>query len=229
MSVQSDIELISIQSLENYAKKYHLSVTKTNELFSKHHVFEQIILQHEYLHQISSEEIFEFVESLLLNDPEELILYHGTVFNFDQINLSKSHNRRDFGIGFYTTLLESQAKEWAYRLSMRNQKNCYYVNTYSYKENKNLKIRRFTSLNEEWLEFIKENRSKGGLQHDYDIVIGPVADDNTMETIQLYIAGIITSKEAVDRLKYNKVNNQISFHTNKSLECLELIRRECYE
>ena len=112
---------------------------------------------------------------------------------------------------------------------MRNQKKCYCVNTYSYKENKNLKIRRFTSLNEEWLEFIKENRSKGGLQHDYDIVIGPVADDNTMETIQLYIAGIITSKEAVDRLKYNKVNNQISFHTNKSLECLELIRRECYE
>lgn len=46
-----------------------------------------------------------------------------------------------------------------------------------------LKVKRFDILNEEWLEFIKSNRSKGGLQHEYDVVIGPVADDNTMETV----------------------------------------------
>lgn len=84
-------------------------------------------------------------------------------------------------------------------------------------------------MNQEWLEFIKWNRSKGGLTHSYDIVIGPVADDNTMETIQLYIAGILSADEAVERLRYNynKVNNQISFHTEEALE--SLVRRVAYE
>ena len=59
--------------------------------------------------------------------------------------------------------------------------------------------------------------------------IGPVADDNTMEAIQLYIAGILSSDETVERLSYNKVNNQISFHTEKAIESLEFIRRLAYE
>jgi hypothetical protein len=81
----------------------------------------------------------------------------------------------------------------------------------------------------EWLEFVKENRIKGGLQHSYDVVIGPVADDNTMETVQLYMSGILSSTEAVERLKYNKLNNQVSFHTEKALELLKLVGRTTYE
>lgn len=41
----------------------------------------------------------------------------------------------------------------------------------------------------------------------YEDVIDSLADDNTMETIQLYITGILTANEAVERLRYNKVNN----------------------
>ena len=91
-----------------------------------------------------------------------------------------------------------------------------------------LKVKRFDRLNEEWLEFIKKNRSKGGLQHDYDVVIGPVADDNTMETVQLYMANILTAEEAVERLRYNKVNNQVSFHTERALQYVKLVRRVSY-
>ena len=90
-------------------------------------------------------------------------------------------------------------------------------------------IKYFDSLNEEWLEFIKENRIKGGLQHQYDVVIGPVADDNTMQTVQLYMSNILTATEAVERLKYSKVNNQVSFHSEKSLSCLRFIRRMKYD
>lgn len=86
-----------------------------------------------------------------------------------------------------------------------------------------MKIKRFTKLDKDWLEFIKENRLKGGIQHAYDVVIGPVADDKTMETIQLYLSGILTSKEAVERLRYSEVNNQVSFHTKKALEHLEFV------
>ena len=131
-------------------------------------------------------------------------------------------------MGFYTTIYESQAKEWAYRLSMRENKKEYYVYQFTYKILDDIKVKHFDGLSQEWLEFVKENRIKGGLQHNYDIVIGPVADDNTMETVQLYISGILTSKEAVERLRYSKVNNQISFHTQKGLSCLTLERRQHY-
>ena len=76
-----------------------------------------------------------------------------------------------------------------------------------FEENPVLNVKRFDALSEEWLEFIKENRSKGGLQHNYDVVIGPVADDNTMETVQLYIANILTASEAVERLRFRQVQS----------------------
>ena len=46
-----------------------------------------------------------------------------------------------------------------------------------------------------------------------------------METVQLYMSNILTAKEAVKRLKYNKVNNQVSFHTKNALKHLKLVRR----
>lgn len=227
--MQSDIELLSIQAMEVYAARNKLMPSEVNKVFHEHQVFEKIILQHEYLHQISFEEVMEFVERMITETTDELILFHGTVFDFDTIVLGKSHNRRDFGTGFYTTLLEQQAKEWGYRLSLRERTDKYYVHQYIFRETASMKIKRFDSLNKEWLEFIKKNRSEGGLQHDNDIVIGPVADDNTMETVQLYSTGILTADEAIERLKYNKVNNQVSFHTEKALSCLKLVGREVYE
>ena len=229
MSIQSDVEMLSIQAMETYALRNGITPKEVNELFHKHQVFEKIILQHEYLHQISFEEVMEFVNVSVNENSKELILFHGTVSNFNKVILEKSHNRRDFGTGFYTTLLEPQAKEWGYRLSLREKTSTYYVYQFIFAETDALKIQRFDSLNKEWLEFIKENRSKGGIQHNNDVVIGPVADDNTMETVQLYIAGILTSDEAVDRLKYSKVNNQVSFHTEKALKYLKFVGREIYE
>ena len=229
MSIRSDIEILSIQTMEQYAENNNMDIEDVMQLFYKHQIFEKIILQHEYLHQISFEEVMEFVEKALLDESKELLLYHGTAADFEQISLRKSHNRRDFGIGFYTTILEKQAKEWGYRLSLREKKKQYYVYQYIFRESDNLRVKRFNALDKEWLEFIKENRSKGGLQHSYDVVIGPVADDNTMETVQLYLTGILTANEAVERLKYNQVNNQVSFHTEKALRSLHFIRRERYE
>ena len=59
-------------------------------------------------------------------------------------------------------------------------------------------------------------------------MIGPVANDNTMQTVQLYLLGTITSEEAVERLKFNDVNNQVSFHTEKAISKLVLIKRSVY-
>ncbi|MCM1244798.1 MAG: DUF3990 domain-containing protein [Roseburia sp.] len=229
MSIQSDVELISVRAMEAYAKRNHMSGSETIELFHKHQVFEKIVLQHEYLHQVDFDEVMEYIEKVLEDDTHTIAVFHGTVSRFDKIDLSKSHDHRDFGVGFYTTILESQAKEWGYRLHLREKTKSYFVHQYYFEEKDTLSIKRFGGLNREWLEFIKENRSKGGLQHRYDVVIGPVADDNTMETVQLYMNGILTDSEAVERLRYNKVNNQVSFHTEKGLESLKFVRRDDYE
>lgn len=229
MSIQTDVEMLSIRAMETYAKCHHLSGEAATELFHKCQVFEKIMIQHEYLHQVDFEEVMEYVDKIVGEESKELIVYHGTTYDFKSVELVKSRNRRDFGRGFYTTILKSQAIEWGYRLSLREKAKCYYLYQYIFEENEILKIKRFDSLNKEWLEFIKRNRAKGGTQHTYDIVIGPVADDNTMETVQLYISGILTAEEAVKRLRYSKVNNQVSFHTEKALAYLRFIGREKYE
>lgn len=228
MSIQTDCEMLAVRAMEEYAKKHGLCGNAVVEVFHKNQVFENMMIQHEYLHQISFEEVFEYVEKIINDGAKELTLYHGSCHLFDVIDLEKSHNRRDFGKGFYTTILSAQSKEWGYRLSLREKQNKYYVYQYLFQENPSLKVKRFDTLSKEWLEFIKENRSKGGLQHNYDVVIGPVADDNTMETVQLYIAEILTAEEAVERLRYSKVNNQVSFHTKDALKYLKPVGRQTY-
>ena len=76
---------------------------------------------------------------------------------------------------------------------------------------------------------IKENRSLGGIQHDFDILIGPVANDDTRVTISRYMQGIYTADEAIKRLEYAKVNDQVTFHTQRAVKFLKFVRRYSVE
>ena len=98
MSIQSDIELLSIQAMEVFAKRNHLSGQEAMDLFHQCHVFESIIIQYEYLHQVSFEEVMEYVEQVIYENSHNLSVFHGTTKIFDKIDLLKSHNRRDFGM-----------------------------------------------------------------------------------------------------------------------------------
>ena len=175
MSVQSDCEMIFIHCIEEYKKNYFVSTDEANIIFQNSHIFEKILLQHEYLHQVSLNECYEYVLKEIKEGSNDITVFHGTCFDFSEIDLTKSHNYRDFGKGFYTTILMPQSKEWAYRLALREKKDKYFIYEYLFEDNETLNVKHFDSLNEEWLEFIKENRIKGGLQHNYDVVIGPVA------------------------------------------------------
>lgn len=121
--------------MEAYAKRNHISGKETIDIFHQYQIFEKIMIQHEYLHQISFEEVMEYIEQVVSEDSHKLAVFHGTTKKFDKIDLKKSHNRRDFGMGFYTTILENQAKEWAYRLSLRDKVSTYYVYQYTFYEN----------------------------------------------------------------------------------------------
>jgi hypothetical protein len=72
---------------------------------------------------------------------------------------------------------------------------------------------------------VKDNRIAGGVSHGFDIVKGPVANDNTMPTIALYVDGTINAEAAIAQLKYFESNDQLSFHTERALEQLKFVER----
>ncbi len=228
MSLQNDVETLYVIALERYASERHVSVESANDVFVEHFVHENILSQHEYLHQIPMDEVYVYVSELLERKDTDLPLYHGSIALFETIDLAQSKTRRDFGKGFYTTVLESQAKSWAIKLAQRNHQKKYYVYQYFFTPNPGLKIKRFYKMDIEWLEFIKDNRIQGEISHDYDIVVGPVADDDTLPTLLLYLDGTLNANAAIEMLKYNRVNNQISFHTANGLKALQLNGRHDY-
>ena len=154
-----------------------------------------------------------------------LTLYHGSNQLFNNVDLSKSKNNRDFGCGFYLTTLPEQAAAWAENMYIRYGGKGRFVYEYSFEEDSALSIKRYNGLSREWLEMIKENRTKGGIQHKYDVVCGPVANDNTMRTIALYIAEIYTEEMALERLRFFSANDQVSLHTEEALKHLSFVRR----
>ena len=158
-----------------------------------------------------------------------LILYHGSNQSFAEVDLSKSKDKRDFGRGFYTTTLHGQAEDWARALFDRYKGDGVFVYEMELKLSTDLLVKIYEGLSEEWLLMVQRNRTLGGIQHNFDIVHGPVANDRTARTIALYVAGIINADEAIKRLRSNKLNNQVSLHTPIALSCLMLLGRIRYE
>jgi hypothetical protein len=151
-----------------------------------------------------------------------MTLFHGTNTSFDEVSLDFAKDRRDFGRGFYTTTIREQAADWAEVVCRRNKTQTAYLYTFEFSL-EGLTIKTFESISREWLDFIIENRIKGGVQHTFDIVTGPVANDRTMDTVGFFLAGIYSVEEALRRLEYMKANNQFSLHTEKAMSNLKFI------
>jgi len=154
-----------------------------------------------------------------------IILYHGSNTSFDSVSLSKSRDRRDFGRGFYTTTIREQAEQWAVSLYKRYGGDGRYLYIFEFDQSDVLKYKYFDGLTLDWLETVKNNRHHGGLQHQFDVVTGPVANDNTMPVIALYVSGTINAEAALVQLTHYKTNNQVSFHTEKALSHMRLYER----
>ena len=118
-----------------------------------------------------------------------MILYHGSFLEIAKPDLAHSRPNVDFGRGFY----ESRESE--------------------------LKMLKFDSYSEEWLDFILNCRS-GKDSTDYDLVVGGVANDKVFNTVELFFDGLIDKAEAINRLRYEKPNLQICFRTEKALSLL---------
>lgn len=232
MNKEENVEMYYIEMVELYSKKYKINREDVFELFSNHFVFERIVSNEEFWGHFNYDENIEYIEDMLLSKtPNQILLYHGSVYSFNNIDLSKSQGNRDFGNGFYTTVMYKQAYDWSNALAKRFEVKPKFVYSYIYdlSFNKQLNVKEFTSTSEEWLDFILENRKSKSLIHNYDIVSGPVADDNVKLTLTLYENGELNKSEALTRLAYNKTSNQVSFHTKRAIDLLKLQDKEEFE
>lgn len=71
-------------------------------------------------------------------------------------------------------------------------------------------------------DFVYSNRYDE-IEHDYDVIVGPVADDGIVRTLFRHYDGVITKEQAIVELKTVKYDGQMLFHTDKSLEQLTYI------
>ena len=157
-----------------------------------------------------------------------MICYHGSDTIVDKPRILEDKCPLDFGGGFYVTTSETQAKNWAIKVAYRNNTNHKCINRYAFdleKAKSEVTLLHFKLADEKWLDFICDNRS-GKPTGDYDIVIGPVADDRVYRVVVEYENGDLDKETALKNLKTEALCDQILFHTEKSLEYLKYMNTE---
>lgn len=151
-----------------------------------------------------------------------MILYHGSNVEVKEPILLKVQRELDFGRGFYTTSDLEQAIRWAWRTAKRRGESNAFVTVYEVNEDelKNIRLLSFDSPNVEWLNLVVKNRKGEYIAGDWDIISGPVADDQTAQVIDLYLEGAYDEEEAIRRFLTQRLKDQYAFKTNEALKLL---------
>lgn len=142
-----------------------------------------------------------------------MTVYHGGYKEVETPEIRAGRNTKDFGNGFYCTIIKEQAQRWAKRYDTK------IVSIYDVRINGTLDIKEFKDISEEWLDFIIACRS--GKPHNYDIVIGAMANDQIYNFISDYIDGVITREQFWVLAKFKYPTHQINFCTERALKCLK--------
>lgn len=145
-------------------------------------------------------------------------VFHGSSLEVRTPEIIKGRFTKDFGDGFYCTKLKRQAKRWAER------KDTPTISVYEYSPDTRLSILEFKGMTDEWLDFIVNCRK--GVPHNWDIVIGAMANDQIYNYIADFIEGVITREQFWALAKFKYPTHQICFATEASLRCLQFIESE---
>lgn len=140
-----------------------------------------------------------------------IIVYHGGTEKIETPISKFGRRNLDFGQGFYLTPLREQALAWANHMA-RSRKQAAILNRYRLDREallQNARCKVFEAYDEEWLEFIVDNRLGLNSAEAYDYVEGGVANDRVIDTINLYLAGLIDLSAALRELSKHQPNQQI--------------------
>lgn len=157
-----------------------------------------------------------------------MLLYHGSNILVKDPRIVVTARGLDFGAGFYLTSSYEQAKRWAQLITKRRGNGKAIVSIFEFNEDKMNELNHivYDEPDNAWLNVISNNRIDPLYKSDYEIIVGPVADDDTLPTILLYLRGVLTAEVAVTNLLPRKLRDQYAFKTDKSLELLNFVRSE---
>ena len=162
-----------------------------------------------------------------------IILYHGSNQPVENPKILESKRALDFGAGFYLTSSINQAEKWAKSVTLRRGIGKPILNIFEFNENVNdlnrileimnfdLKVLKFEKAKGDWLDYVVKNRKKMPLIENYDLIIGPVANDSTLPVINDYMDGKYTKEEAINHLLPQNMKDQFAFATEKALKYLK--------
>lgn len=162
-------------------------------------------------------------------------LYHGGPEYVPYPKAIINEYTKDFGWGFYCTNLKEQAEKWAVK---KGKKEGFIgkVSVYDWNPGvlNTLNVRDFAKVEtedevREWLDFVILCRN--GIHHDYDLVAGPLADDQIWKPIREYLINPtrINYAKLLRAAPFKYHTQQIVFCTKTALNCLTLLEDECYE
>lgn len=126
-------------------------------------------------------------------------IYHGSIDEVEIPEIRGSNRTLDYGRGFYTTTSYKQAEDWVRRRMTEKKVSVGYVCVYELDESalQNLRALVFETPTDEWVDFVMQNRTRKGFDHDYDLVYGPVANDKVYAAFALYEGGLIDKKTLI--------------------------------
>lgn len=152
-----------------------------------------------------------------------MILYHGSNIEVKLPKIIESKRLLDFGKGFYLTSDFEQAGKWAVRTTKRREGGKATISAFEFEEDnlEKLQVLSFECADEEWLRYISKNRTDRTACDSYDIVIGRVANDQAIRTVNNYLKGYFTEEIAIQLLLTQKLKDQYNFKSEIALSMLK--------
>ena len=161
-----------------------------------------------------------------------MTVFHGSYVQVLNPEVKRGRVRVDFGQGFYCTRLREQASAWAQSVARRHRDGVAILNVFEFdvdraKSMSGDRYKCFERYDLEWLDYVVDCRKGGTMQGLYDVVEGGVANDNVIDTVELYENGDITAEQALGQLAYKKVNHQIAILNQQIVDaCLRYVNSE---
>ena len=224
----------TVACVDEFAQKNNLSVKEAFQYLFQFKGIEFIKENYEAEHTLSFDTVLEDLGILCRRNGGKLC--HGSNTGINSINLAMCRPYKDFGIGFYLTDIREQAERMAVRVA-KIYGGSPVLNVFDiqddFRELPGIKIKDFgEQTTEEWARFVMKNRNHSfdniedilcNQDNKYDIVIGPVADDNMALLFRQYENEIIDFQTLLKGMVYKKTSSQYSFHTEKSIRLLRKV------
>lgn len=152
-------------------------------------------------------------------------LYHSSTQAVPMPDTAHSRDYLDFGKGFYLTSIHEQAVRYAQRF-LRRQRQAW-LNSYEFEfEPSQWQVLKFDSYDKRWLDFVAKCRA-GEDESKYDIVIGGIANDRVIQTLDRYFEGENSEDEALNLR--NQTFSTASVVNECSMNVLSTLRAYSYE